>query len=76
MLNSLDTQTRKIGLFLNDKKTEAMLENQENETTIKSKSGKILKVNFKYLGGWIHSTSKDFEVRKALYFYMDVKHEP
>ena len=42
--------------------------NQEVKTPIIGKSGGVIKVvdNFKYLGGWMHSTEKDFEIRKAL----------
>ena len=45
-----------------------MLFNQDDEIPIKSNNGKQLTTvkNFKYLGGWMMSTEKDFEVRKAL----------
>ena len=68
MLNRVETETRKIGLFLNEKKTETMQFNQEIDTSLIGKSDGVIKTvdNFKYLGGWMHSSSKDFEIRKAL----------
>ena len=68
MLTRVETETLKIGLHLNEKKTKAMIFNQDYTTPIKSKSGKDIKAveNFKYLGGWMLSTDKDFEIRKAL----------
>ena len=68
MINRVELETRKIGLYLNEKKTETMQFNQEFETPITGKNGGVIKVvnNFKYLGGWMHSTAKDFEIRKAL----------
>ena len=69
MLTRVETEALKIGLHLNEKKTEAMVYNQEITTPIiTSKNGKVIKVvdNFKYLGGWMKSSEKDFEIRKAL----------
>ena len=68
MLSRVESETKKIGLHLNEKKTEVILYNQEYEPPIKSNNGRQLKsvTNFKYLGGWLMSTEKDFEVRKAL----------
>ena len=68
MISRVETETRKIGLYLNVKKTETMQFNQEVETPITGKNGGIIKVvnNFKYLGGSMQSTEKDFEMRKAL----------
>ena len=42
--------------------------NLEGVTTIKAKNGEEIKTvdNFKYLGLWLESSAKDFEVRKAL----------
>ena len=62
MIIRVETETRRIGLFLNEKKTETMQYNQEYETPIIGKSGGVIKVvdKFKYLGGWMHSTQKDF----------------
>ena len=68
MLSSVEVETRKVGLHLNEKKTEVMLYNQDYETPIKSRTGKDIRrvEKFKYLGGWMSSTEKDFEVRKTL----------
>ena len=62
MIIRVETETGRIGLFLNEKKTETMQYNQEYETPIIGKSGGVIKVvdNFKYIGGWMHSTQKDF----------------
>ena len=68
MLTSIEFEAAKIGLHLNVKKTEVMHYNQEGITTIKAKNGMALKSvdNFKYLAGWMKSSEKDFEIRKAL----------
>ena len=68
MIIRVETETGRIGLFLKEKKTERMQCNQEDETPITGKSGEVMKVVdiFKYLGGWMHSTKMDFEIRKAL----------
>ena len=59
---------QKIGLYCNAQKTELQIFNHAGPVEFKVKSGKSLKIveNFKYLGAWTESTSKDFEVRKAL----------
>ena len=68
LLSKIQTETAKIGLFLNAKKTEFMAYKQPNDIAIKTKSGELLKKvqNFKYLGGWVASTEQDFEIRKTL----------
>ena len=65
-LRRVEIEAQKVGLHLNEKKTEAMVFNQEI-TPITSTNGKTIKVveNFKYLGGWLKSSEKDFEIRKA-----------
>ena len=57
-----------MGLHLNDKKTKVMAYNQTVPVITNARSGDCLEVvkNFKYLGSWIESSKKDFEVRKAL----------
>lgn len=42
--------------------------NQVNSAPVVAKDGSTIKTidNFKYLGAWMHSSSKDFLVRKAL----------
>ena len=64
----MEHESVKVGLQLNDKKTKIITYNQESTVEITSRSGKTLKVvnNFKYLGSWMESSEKDFEVRKAL----------
>ena len=68
VLLRLEEEAQKVGLFCNEKKTELQVFNHETPVEITTKSGKLLKVvdNFKYLGSWTQSTSKDFEIRKAL----------
>ena len=58
----------RVGLHLKEKKTEVMAFGHNLLIKIKIKIGKELKhvVNFKYLGGRMRSSEKDFEVRKAL----------
>ena len=67
LLQSVEIECGKVGLQLNAKKTEIMQYNQ-GEDEIYAKNGNAIKVveNFKYLGGWMHSTNKDFEIRKAI----------
>ena len=69
MLNRVETETLRIGLHLNEKKTEIMINEHDPELlAITSKNGKKLKVveNFKYLGGRMKNSEVDFEIRKAL----------
>ena len=68
LLTRVEHESAKVGLQLNDKKTKIITYNQESTVEITSRSGKTLKVvnNFKYLGSWMESSEKDFEVRKAL----------
>ena len=55
-------------LRLNAKKSEIMHYNQVNMAPILAKDSSTIKTvdNFKYLGAWMHSSGKDFLVRKAL----------
>ena len=68
MLTRVENETLKIGLHLNEKKTEVMAYGHDLLIKIKTKTGKELKyvINFKYLGGRMISSEKDFEIRKAL----------
>ena len=70
MLRNIEIEGAKVGLRLNTKKTEIMLFNQNVQNVqmdVMSRDGNKIKVvdNFKYLGGWMNSSKKDFEVRKA-----------
>ena len=58
----------KIGLHINAKKTEIMAYNQIKPVILHTKCKTVLKVvdNFKYLGAWMASLLKYFEVRKAI----------
>ena len=68
ILTRVEKEAAQVGLHVNAKKTESMPYNQENEVTIKTISGNNVKNvdNFKYLGSWMMSSQKDFEIRKAL----------
>ena len=68
MLTRLEDETRKVGLFLNEKKTKSIIEGLENPHPLTGKSGGIIGIvdYFKYLGGWMFGSNKDFDVRKAL----------
>ena len=67
ILKNIEIEGANVGLRLNAKKTEIMLFNQNVQMDIMSRDGNKIKVvdNFKYLGGWVNSSEKDFEVRKA-----------
>ena len=70
MLRNIEIEGAKVGLRLNAKKTEMILFNQNVQNVqmdVMSRDGNKIKVidNFKYLGGWMNSSEKDFEVRKA-----------
>ena len=68
LLSRVETEAAKVGLHVNAKKTELMAWNHTEPIEIKTISGSILKEvdNFKYLGGWMNSSEKDFNIRKAL----------
>ena len=70
MLRNIEIEGAKVGLRLNAKKTEMILFNQNVQNVqmdVMSRDGNKIKVidTFKYLGGWMNSLEKDFEVRKA-----------
>ena len=83
MLLSIETWAAKVGLKINHSKTEYMLVgNWEAErsttagTRITLNSGSVLKevADFKYLGSWLLNLTKDFLVRKALFW--SARHHP
>ena len=65
MLTRVETETLRIGLHLNEKKTEVMAFGHNLLIKVKTKSGKELKyvMNFRYLGG-----------RMSLCYCMEQKH--
>ena len=67
LLRRVEIEAAKIGLHLNAKKTELMAYHHI-EVVIKTLSGSTVKRvnNFQYLGSWMESSEKDFEIRKAL----------
>ena len=68
LLTQLEVEAAKVGLHLNGKKTKVMTYNQPGQVNITTRNGDSLEIveNFKYLGSWMESTEKDFEIRKAL----------
>ena len=68
LLQRVELEAGKIGLTLNTSKTEVIGYNLQQSPFIKIISGETIKEvsNYKYLGAWISSSEKDFEIRKAL----------
>ena len=64
LLNRVEAEASKVGLHLNAKKTELMAFNHENEVDILTLNGNRIKnvANFKYLGGWMASSEKYFNI--------------
>ena len=67
LLERVEKEAAEIGLHLNEKKTEYMIFNHNDDTTLKTRNGKLLKKvdDFKYLGAWLRSSEKDIKTRKA-----------
>ena len=68
LLQLVENEAAKVGLYVSGPKTELMSFNQEQLLCIKTIAEHIIKVveNFKYLGGLMKSTEDDIKVRKAL----------
>ena len=68
LMKQVEMEAAKVGLHVNAKKTEAMPFNQEQSCDMESINGEKIKEvkNFKYLGGWMESSEKDVQIRKAL----------
>ena len=66
-LTRVENEAAKIGLRLNDEKTEAMEYNIPAPSPLKTIGGNAIKTveNFKYLGSWMISSEQDIKVRKA-----------
>ena len=67
LLHRVETEAAKVGLHINAKKTELMEFNQDKDNDITSIDEHPIKQvdNFKYLG-WMQSSERDINVRKAL----------
>ena len=67
LIKRVEEEAEKVGLHVNAKKTELMAFGHQ-DPIILAQSGQRIKVvkNFKYLGGWMESTEKDINIRKAL----------
>ena len=68
LLQIVELEAGKIGLTLNTIKTEVIGYNFQQSPFIKTISGETIKEvsNYKYMGAWISSSEKDFEIIKAL----------
>ena len=68
LLTRVENEAAKIGLRLNDEKTEAMVYNIPTPSPLKTIGGNAIKIveNFKYLGSWMRSSEQGIKVRKAL----------
>ena len=68
LLTHVENEAAKIGLPLNDEKTEVMVYNIPPPSPLKAIGGKAIKIveNFKYIGSWMISLEQDIKVRKAL----------
>ena len=72
LINNIESEALKVGLKINREKTEyIVLGSKWNDTELSSiitvSSGPIKRVeDFKYLGSWLKSSAKDFEIRKSL----------
>ena len=68
LLQRVEDKCRNIGLKINCKKTEAMYFGIDNNQHIHSIFNDAIKIvdNFKYLGSWMQSSEKVFNILKAL----------
>jgi len=71
LLSSLERKALKVGLKINQKKTEYILygswDINKTHRSIKVKEGRLNRVeDYKYLGSWILNSKKDFLIRKEL----------
>ena len=74
MLESVETECAQVGLMINASKTKFMAYNINEEIELKTLDGTQIgqaltesgDQDFCYLGGWIDSSKRDFEVRKAI----------
>ena len=67
LLDREEDAALRVGLHMNAKNTQCMVFNHQDDATIKTSTGAILEVveDFKYLGSWTQSSSKDISNRKA-----------
>ena len=68
LLTHVENEAAKIGLCLNNEKTEVMVYNIPTPSPLKTIGDNAIKIvdNFKYLGSWMKSSEQDIKVRKAL----------
>ena len=70
LLSNLEKWALKVGLRINQKKTEFILVGDwisKNLHTISTRDGPLKRVDdYKYLGSWLLNSDKDFRVRKEL----------
>jgi hypothetical protein len=65
LLHKIEEAASEVGLYINAKKTEYIVINQDQTCEIRDSSGNLIKVvkDFKYLGSYIAFTEKDVEIR-------------
>ena len=70
LLTSLEKAANCVGLYLNESKTEYMINSRTVDTSfnMRTLNGYILKLvnDYKYLGSFISSSEKDFKTRKGM----------
>ena len=68
LLSSLESAANCTGLYFNEKKTECMPINIQDDSPIRTNSNNVLKCvdDYKYLGSHIHNSEKDFNIRKGM----------
>ena len=68
MFRLIEDTSAEVGLYVNAKKTQFMTANIPAPKSIMAKDGTLLKEvsDYKYLGAWVASSMKDFQVRRAL----------
>ena len=67
LLSRLEDSAESVGLYMNSKKTKAIVYNQDTSTPLISKAGDAIEIvpDFVYLGAWVDSSERDIKIRKA-----------
>ena len=67
LLRRLEDSAESVGLYMNAKKTKAVVYNQDPSQTLTSKAGDPIEIvpDFVYLGAWVDSSVRDIKIRRA-----------
>ena len=67
LLRRLEDSAESVGLYMNAKKTKAVVYNQDTSQTLTSKAGAPIEIvpDFVYLGAWVDSSVRDIKIRRA-----------